>query len=178
MREVYMADLSAGSGRLPEALAQMEVLRAPLVQVLEIESYANLKRHLRWVYFLLKWSDMKWQAGMQEDAGALLDEAIDHLERLLAKDVDRAPYMDELLTARFLYWQQRGEDLFDVPAFSGIEVRFDTEDKSCQVQAGLIRQAILVEDLEKARALTTELLAKGYYAPEFIRTCRKYNLCE
>jgi hypothetical protein len=107
-----------------------------------------------------------------------MSEAIDHLERLMAADNERAPYMNQILDARFLYWQQRGEDLFDTPAFSGIEVRFDTEDRSCNAQAGLIKQAILGEDLEKARELTTDLLSRGYYEPGFIRTCRQYGLCE
>jgi tetratricopeptide (TPR) repeat protein len=178
MREAYVAGLSAGSGHLDEALVQMEMIREPLAQVLETESFQNLKRSVRWVYFLITWSDMKWRAGLQDDARALMSEAIDHLGRLMAADNERAPYMGQILDARFLYWQQRGEDLFDTPEFSGIEVRFDTEDRSCYAQADLIKQAILGEDLEKARDLTTELLSRGYYEPKFIRTCRQYGLCE
>lgn len=115
---------------------------------------------------------------MQDDARALMSEAVAHLERLIAGDNEQASFLPELLNTRYLYWQQRGEDLFDEPAFSGIEVRFDSKDRSCLAQADLIRQAILLDNLDTARELTTGLLAKGYYEPGFIRTCRKYDLCE
>jgi hypothetical protein len=124
------------------------------------------------------WSDINWQAGRHDDAAALMTEAIDHLARLLANEADTAPFMNELLTARFQNWQQRGVDIFDDPAFSGIDVQDEREDGSCLQQAGLVGQAILEGDLEKAQNLSSELLAKGYYEPGFIETCRQYNLCD
>jgi tetratricopeptide (TPR) repeat protein len=178
MREAWLAVVLAQSGHLQEALTQMAMIREPMIQVLETESYGNLKRNLEWVRFLLSWSDMEWRAGMQDDAGALLSEAIENLERLLARDNEPSPYIKEISNARFLYWQQRGEDLFQTPAFSGMEVEPDAEDTGCQAQAGLVTQAILEGDLQKAQKLTTELLAKGYYEPGFILTCRQYHLCE
>jgi tetratricopeptide (TPR) repeat protein len=178
MREAWRADLLAGSGHMEEALAQMAAIREPLLEVLETESYGNLRRNTEWLQFLISWSDMKWRSGMQDDARALMSEAVAHLERLIAGDNEQASFLPELLNTRYLYWQQRGEDLFDEPAFSGIEVRFDSKDRSCLAQADLIRQAILLDNLDTARELTTGLLAKGYYEPGFIRTCRKYDLCE
>jgi len=178
MREAWKANLLAGSGHMEEALAQMAAIRDPLLQVLETESYGNLRRNTEWLQFLNSWSEMKWRSGMEDDARALLSEAVSHLKRLIAGGNEPASYMPELLNTRYLYWQQRGEDLFDEPAFSGIEVRFDSEDRSCMAQADLIKQAILLGKLDKARDLTTGLLAKGYYEPGFIRTCRHYDLCQ
>lgn len=178
MREAWRSDLLAGSGHMEEALAQMAAIRDPLLEVLETESYGNLRRNTEWLQFLIIWSDMKWRSGMQDDARALTSEAVAHLERLIAGDNEPASYLPELLNTRYLYWQQRGEDLFDQPAFAGIEDRFDSEDRSCLAQADLIRQAILLGDRVMARDLTTGLLEKGYYEPGFIRTCRQYDLCE
>ncbi len=178
MRDFWVADLLSLSGHSKEALAQMAMIRGPVVQVLETESYGNLKRNLEWVRFLLSWSEMEWRAGMQDDAGALLSEAIENLERLMAGDNEPAPLMKNIANARFLYWQQSGEDLFETPAFSGMENESDTQDTGCQAQAGLVMRAILEGDQQTAKNLTTELLAKGYYEPGFILTCRQYNLCK
>jgi tetratricopeptide (TPR) repeat protein len=178
MREAWGANLLAVSGNLDRALGQMEIIREPLGKVLEAEAYGNLKRNIEWVQFLLMWSDLKWQAGMQDDAGALMAEAIDHLGQLRGKEGDQGPYRDKILAARFQNWQQRGTDLFDTPAFSGIEIHFDAADRSCRSQASLVGQAIMADDLDQAQKLTTGLLAKGYYEPGFIRTCRQYKLCE
>jgi len=178
MREAWGAELLAHSGQLEEALDRMALIRDPMIEVLETESYENLKRNVEWLEFLLIWSEMKWNAGMQNDAGALLSEAVSHLGTMLADDNEKASYMPQIRDTRYLYWQQRGEDLFDEPAFSGFEVSFDSEDKSCETQAGLVRQAILMDDLNTAQNLTSELLSRGYYEVRFIRTCRQFDLCE
>ena len=178
MRETYAAVVLAESGQLKEALTRMQMVREPLTQVLETESYENLKRNTEWVVYLLEYSDMNWQAGNPADAAALMSEAVEHLSRLVAKENGSASFVNELLTARFLYWQQRGVDLLDSPGFEGVEIRFDKTDASCRLQANLVRQAILKQDLETAEELTSGLLSRGYYDPGFIRTCRQYDLCE
>ena len=178
MRASYWAEVLADLGRLQEALVEMESLREPLRQVLETESWENLKRHINWVSYLLRFSDMKWRTGSQDDAAALLSEAVDHLGRLIAKEADRATYMDRILTARFLYWQQEGKDLFD-SHFAALGRSDDlAPDRSCQAQASMVMQTIMAEDLEAARKLTANLLARGYYEPRFIRICRQYDICQ
>jgi tetratricopeptide (TPR) repeat protein len=178
MRKAWIAELLAGSGHMEEALRQMAEIRDPMLEVLEKESYGNLRRNSDWLQFLLMGSDMKWRAGLKDEAEALMSEAVDHLEKLLASDNEQASYLLQILDTRYLYWQQRGEDLVEAPAFSGIEVRSDSKDRSCQTQAGLVRQAILEGDRQMAQELTTELLAKGYYEQRFIRTCREFKMCE
>lgn len=177
-REFFAAVAMAESGHLPEALGNMEVLREPLHQALEAESYKNLRRYINWVTFLLQWSDMKWRTQDQGGAAALLTEAVDNLGRLVLREHDNATFTEQLLAARFLFWQQRGEDLFNTPGFSGVEIRTARQDHSCATQANLVRQAILSGELEQAGKMTNDLLARGYYQPNFIRTCRQYDLCQ
>ncbi len=177
-RETYAAIVLSESGQLNEALARMEMVREPLTRVLETESYGNLKRYIDWVSYLLAHSDMNWRAGNRDVATALMSEAVDHLSRLVARENGSAPFAEELLIARFLYWQQRGVDLLDSPDFDGMESRFDKKDASCQLQANLVREAILKQEFEIAGELTSGLLSRGYYDPGFIRTCRQYDLCE
>jgi len=178
MREVYDAMVSAETGGLDEPIARMKMIRDPLVRVLEGESYENLKRHASWIYYLLVVSEMDWRAGNAEEASAFLNEAIQHLRQLLAEKNDPASFTEKLWYARLLYWEQRGEDLFETGDFSGLEVSFDTHGRSCEYRAGLVGQAILEGELETARELATGLLARGYFEPGFIRTCRQYDLCQ
>jgi hypothetical protein len=121
---------------------------------------------------------MKWRAGDHEGAENLLTEAIRHLEILLGNESDRESFMDQLMTARFLYWQQTGLDLLGHDTFAGIEIGLDSVGKSCQAQAILVRQAILLNETAVAEKFTAQLLTKGYYEPGFIRVCRQYQLCQ
>lgn len=178
MRETYDAVIASEKGDLDAAIARMEMIREPLEQVLQGEDYANLKRRTDWVYYLLASSDMDWRAGNTEAASALISEAIQHLRQLLSEGNDPASFTDKLWYARFLFWQQRGEDLFGTDGFEGLEVSFDTHSRSCWDRAGLVGQAILTGDIDTARGLVHGLLAKGFYDPGFIRTCRQYDLCQ
>lgn len=178
LRDFNIAYLLAEKGQLAEALVKAQLIREPLAQVMESESYDNLLRHTYWVSYLLDWSEMKWRAADTEGAAAVMSEAVSHLERLLAKESDRESYMEQLMKARFLYWQQQGSDLFESAPFHGIGVEFKVENESCQAQANLVRQAILAGNTEIAEEMTVKLLSKGYYDPGFIRVCRQYGLCQ
>lgn len=178
MHGYYIAEVMAESGRFDESLARMESLREPLSQVLTAESHENLRRYVHWVSYLLSLSDMKWQNGDVDEAASLLDEAMEHLRGLIDKNIDFAAFAKPLLTARFQCWQQRGGDLLALPGFSEVEIRYDSQDRSCANQANLVRQAIVSQDLENAQRMTADLLARGYYEPAFVRTCRKYDLCQ
>ncbi len=177
-REFDIANLLAETGQLKEAIVRMASISEPQRQVLEAESYGNMRRYIRWISYLLTYSDMKWRAGDQEGAEHLLTEAIRHLEILLGDDSDREFFMDQLMTARFLYWQQTGQDLLSHDTFAGIEIGLDSSGKSCQAQAILVGQAILQNETEVAEKFTAQLLTKGYYEPGFIRVCRQYQLCQ
>lgn len=146
--------------------------------MLDAESFGNMRRYSNWISYLLGYSDMKWRAGEKKEAKNLLTEAIGHLEALLDDESDQESFMDQLMTARFLYWQQQGHDLLSAGHFSGFEIGLDSGDKSCYAQASLIKQAILLNETATAEKLVTQLLGKGYYEPGFIRICKQYQLCQ
>jgi hypothetical protein len=150
-----------------------------LQQALESEGYANQRRYVGWINYLLSRAELSWLAGDPDGAGARLDQALDHLERSLIRDGAAANFMfDSLLDARFLAWQQRGVDLFAAPPFAGLSPATEVEPQSCTANARRVRQAILSGDGQTAEALTLSLLGSGYYEPSFIRTCRLYDLCQ
>lgn len=177
-REFDIAHLMAETGRLEEAIARMASISEPQRQVLEAESFGNMRRYSNWITYLLRYSDMKWRGGEKEKANELLSEAIGHLEVLLGDESDRDSFMDQLMTARFLYWQQNSQDLLSSGRFSGIEIELGSSGKSCYAQASLVKQAILLNESVTAEKLVNQLLSKGYYEPGFIRICKQYHLCQ
>jgi hypothetical protein len=52
--------------------------------------------------------DRNWRAGKKEEAKSLMSKAIGQLEELFETVSDRDPLLEQLMTARFLYWQQTG----------------------------------------------------------------------
>ena len=179
LRERDIAELLGESGRLEEALQRTEAVSEALQQALESEGYANQRRHVGWINYLLSRAELSWLAGDPDGAGARLDQALNHLERSLIRDGFAANFMfDSLLDARFLAWQLRGVDLFASPPFAGLSPTTEVEPQSCTANARRVRQAILSGDRQTAEALTLSLLGSGYYEPSFIRTCRLYDLCQ
>jgi hypothetical protein len=122
--------------------------------------------------------DRNWRAGKKEEAKSLMSKAIGQLEELFETVSDRDPLLEQLMTARFLYWQQQGTDLLYSGKFSGIDIPLESKDRSCHAQANLVTQAILMNETVIAEEFTAHLLNKGYYEPRFIRVCRQYNLCQ
>ncbi|MDX1380412.1 MAG: toll/interleukin-1 receptor domain-containing protein [Xanthomonadales bacterium] len=179
LRERDIAELLGGSDRLEEALQRLEAVSAALQQALESESYANQRRYVGWINYLLTGSELSWLAGDPDEAGARLNQALSHLERKLKMDGSGASFMfDSLLDARFLAWQQRGIDLFERPAFANLPAAAQEEMQSCSARARQVRQAILSGDLQAAGDITRSLLGSGYYEPGFIRVCRQHGLCQ
>jgi tetratricopeptide (TPR) repeat protein len=178
LREVYIAELLAESGRLEQALQRMDSVSGALQQAVETEGYSNLRRYTSWINYLLTWSDMGWRQSDRPGAARRLDTALSHLGQLTQGGADGMALMDSLQRARFLAWQQRGSDLSGTAPFEALAAGGASEGGSCAASANRVRQAILSGDSEMARELTTNLLASGYYEPGFIRTCRQYDLCE
>jgi hypothetical protein len=173
-----IARLLAEAGREAEALRQFQAVREPMLALLEEESWENLYRHRYWVRFLLDWSEWRWISGDHSGADELLREAIGQLRSLLEKGQGLESHEGVLLQARFLNWQQTGDDLLKSPGFPLVEIDFDSENLSCQARADRVRQAILAGEETIAAGLATELLGRGYYEPAFIRVCRHYGVCK
>jgi eukaryotic-like serine/threonine-protein kinase len=177
LRDVSIAELLAESDRLDLARQRMESVGGALAQVLTDEEFSNRRRHVSWINHVLAWSDMDWRAGERRRAAERLDLALSHLGRIAQGGADGSDFVDTLQKARFIAWQQRGDDLLAAPPFDTGNGREQVRG-SCAASANRVRQAILSGDGATARALTADLLGKGYYEPGFVRTCRQYDLCQ
>jgi len=177
LREYYLSDLQAESELLESALARLEVIYQPMKDLLDAESHRNVRRSAQWNRYLLSYSDIAWRAGRIELASELMTRAITQLQGRLRSGSVTDAHQDDLMLARFLYWQQRDKDLLGSDGFSGIEIQHGSDNQSCDDTGNLIRQAIIADDRPVAEKLTSQLLNKGYFDPGFIRVCRQYGLC-
>ena len=176
-REYELAVLQADSGALVNAVSRFEAVYQPLSDLLDSELRENVRRVEQWNRYLLKFSDIAWRAGRVETAREMLMQAITQIQSYLHNEALFSAYRDELMLARFLYWQQTDQDLLDTDGFSGIEIELRSDRQSCTDIAHMVRQAIVVNDLIAARTFTAILLEKGYFEPGFISICKKYELC-
>lgn len=113
---------------------------------------------------------------------ALADEVLDRVLTLIDEQVEATPQVmplrEQLFEAAFRYFQRKGrlpdpDYLEKIPDF-GEQL---TRTPSCEQIQLAAKQALLEGRLADARAYTTELLDKGYFAPAFIAFCREYRLC-
>jgi eukaryotic-like serine/threonine-protein kinase len=177
MREVRSSALRAESGELDGAIEQMGSLYEPLYGVLREESFANHRHRLHGISYLLIFSEMSERAGQSERARQLLERAEAELDSLLDEQTDQGSFTEELLTARFLHWQQHGQDLFQSEPFNQIESPPSTPNAGCDFQATLAREALMMGDSGTAETIVERLLERGYRKPAFVRFCREYALC-
>lgn len=178
LREFYIGVLMVESGQVDQGLQRINSVREPFSALLEEESWANLDRRIVWVSYMLRLSDMEWLADHPDRALRFLTNAEMELEKLLEQGQGTGPFIEDLLHARFLHWQQTGRDLFQSPPFDSVEVNFGSRDKRCNTRVNLFRQAILTGERETAEDLANQLLETGYFHPTFIRECRYYGVCD
>lgn len=178
LREFYLAQLQAESDLSAALLSRLEAIYLPMKDLLDAESHQNLRRMEQWNHYLLSFSDIAWRAGRANRASQLMSSAIEQLRKHLDRESEKDGHLDDVLLARFLYWQQSGEDLLDRDEFNGADINLNSPKRSCGDIGNQIRQAIVDGELPKAEELTSELLKKGYFDPGFIRVCRQYGLCQ
>ena len=82
------------------------------------------------------------------------------------------------MAARFLYWEHTGSDLAQQPGFAGTDFGLEDEKRSCTDHVQRMRLALLAGDHAAGQGLASRLLSRGYFEPSFVRTCRRYGLCQ
>lgn len=178
VREFWAAELLAEKGSLEEAIWRVRGVDEAMLEVLEAESFSNQRRYARWVGYLLARADLSRRSGDAEAANADLDEAVGHLDRMLQADPGGTSITTLLHEARFLSWQQHGNDLFTDKRFANVGNAMDGTERTCASKANQMREAILTGQLERAGQIAAGLLSKGYYEPVFVRDCSEYGLCK
>jgi tetratricopeptide (TPR) repeat protein len=112
-------------------------------------------------------------------ATRLLNEGIAVLKDIVLDHQDNYEARFQLQQAIFRYWSLNRETLpedeflAELADYRTLESTFSCKD------AGLaVNLSITQGDKKSAERYTTYLLGKGYYEPEFIQLCEKYDLCK
>jgi tetratricopeptide (TPR) repeat protein len=178
LREVYQSSLLSETGRETEARVQLEEIEEALRDLIDASGQPSPEQRSDWVDYLLIRAELDWRLGDTAAAQGHLAEAVFELERQLRNGGGGASMWSNLASARFLWWQQQGSDLFSDPRFAALRDREAVGANGCTAQANRVKQAILTGDAQRAAELTQQLLAKGYYEPAFLRVCTQYGLCD
>ncbi|HEY5775105.1 MAG TPA: toll/interleukin-1 receptor domain-containing protein [Xanthomonadales bacterium] len=128
--------------------------------------------------FLIHFSDIAFRKGEASKAKSLLDEGKKWLQDTLANHPHDHEAMDLLARADFYRWVQDGEGhpgsgIVSEPGFTDDAEKL----KSCEKIDIQARQAVMRGDFDRAKKYSALLPAKGYFEPEFLQFCAKYEVC-
>jgi tetratricopeptide (TPR) repeat protein len=177
-REAQLAELQAEKGQSEAAQERLASLYRDMQALLGSESQQSAQRLIQWQHYLLEYSDVASRTGLRELASRLLDEAMAELQRGIETGNSPDAFRNNLMAARFLYWERTGADLAQQPGFVRIDFGLEDEKRSCIDHVQRVRLALLAGDRAAAQGLTSQLLSRGYFEPSFVRTCRRYGLCQ
>lgn len=177
-RWVMLAELLADTGQLESAVPMMIDIQS------EFESGVDLERgsvvlQAEYIDFLLSYANVEAQRGNTEAANRYLLTAINHQnsssDRMSGDIFDR----HRSVKARYQYWLLNGNDKFDdLPAIPMADQMPDDRFRSCTEADSAARQYVIQNDKDRAAREVAYLQSRGYADPDFIRFCKKHELCD
>jgi len=135
--------------------------------------------HIRqYSIFLIRFSEMAFRRGVKQKAKDHLDEATGLLQSILTTHPQDYDAIELLGFADYYRWVQNDGEK-PVGTAPPIPVtKAETEILQNCTEINLrARQAVMSGDLDRARQFTAQLYAKGYYEPEFMQFCVKFEVC-
>jgi hypothetical protein len=136
-------------------------------------------RHMKYYSdFLIHYSDIAFRKGEKQKAKSLLDEGTSWLQEILTNHPHENEAMKLLAMANFYRWVQDG-NWHPVDGITSEPLLAEEIDKleSCEKIDLQTRQAVMFGDFDRAREYSALLSAKGYFEPEFLQFCAKYEVC-
>lgn len=177
--ERYIALLEAESGRAEDALAVLDQIYEPTLEVVSSERDENHRRRQGWIEFLLRYAEVAWLAKEGEMGDRLWDQAVRHVLAWAGEAGSAAPWYREIVLARFLKWHYTpGGQPGSADPLPQVRLEDGRRRMSCDDRSLVVLQALMDGDPATAGAQTADLLGKGYFEPGFIRICRHYDLCQ
>jgi len=148
-------------------------------KLVEDDKEITLRRMKEYAELLIHFSETASRKGEVQKAEGLLDECTERLQTILNKHPQDHAAMELLALAGFNRWLQNGnKGAVEGPTTMLVSNKGPREPQSCNAMNLNVRQALMSGDLDSAREYSALLLAKGYYEPEFMQLCAKYEICE
>jgi hypothetical protein len=133
---------------------------------------------LAYSVFLRDFASRAYRKGERLVADRLLEESNKQLAEITSEHPDSKYALFSLAKSYFYYWEQNDFKLPNNQSsewLSGAKKKLNLQ--GCSGLDTAARISILTAEKDEAQAFTSQLLAKGYREPEFIRFCSKYGLC-
>ncbi len=139
----------------------------------------NYDRFVNYAMTLSDYSQFTWREGRIEEAEQALREAIDRLQSLVREKPENRRARQVLGEALLEHWDRSktlpGEEaaVFLEGYLVGAYNNWGCEEASIGARLEVMRG-----NISEARVYTSYLLGKGYFEPDFVAFCKKYDLCE
>lgn len=132
-----------------------------------------------YAYFLLGRAQIAQSLGEADKAGEYLQDAIGYLAGILQTLPANREAENMLTLAVFQFWETKQQlppetILQELPDYSANIERTRT----CFDASLAVRQAIMQDNMARAREISEYLLKSGYRESDFIRVCEAYSLCQ
>lgn len=177
MRQFLLARLMAENNRLKDARTMLKDFDSKLS---EGQEFAYLRKSIPddYVDFLNSLAELEYRQGDTQAANRhLLNIRQLQMDKPGQSTTDKADWK-KLYKARYQWWTQNGQqalDQFAVPPVT--ESVSGNKFSSCEEADVAARISVMSEDRNGALTEVRYLQAKGYAAPDFLRFCKKHELC-
>jgi len=177
-RRVTLARLLGDTGQLESAISLMKELESEFEAFGEFSDQTEVSQE-EYIKLLLAFADVEAQLGNVGSANKLLQIVIQlQLNNTDLKEGDLFQ-VQRLVRSRYQWWQLNGKDNFNglpmVPEFNQVS---SAGFRSCTQADSAARMYIIEDDRVSAASEVSYLISRGYADPNFIRFCRKHELCE
>jgi hypothetical protein len=130
-------------------------------------------------FFLLDQAKLWLALGEVEQGEKLLRTVIEQLSELVRLKPGFQYSLQGLAAASFVYWQQIGEKPGSaVDSLLGQYLSDSDSIENCTDASLAARLAISDGNTRLAKRYTRYVRDKGYFEPDFVAFCRKYQLCD
>ncbi len=173
------AHLMSLNGQLEEAWDWYLQIGNQGQRLIEDDKEITLRRMKEYTEFLIHFSETAFQKGEKQKAKSLLDEGTERLREILNEHPQENEAMELLALVDFNRWFQSGNsNAADGTTTDPVFDETPGNPQSCNEINLYVRQAVMSGDMESAREYSSLLQARGYFDPEFMQFCTKYEVCK
>jgi len=174
-RQAYLLELL---GRSEESRALSLAIMEEFKYLVDQEQETRIYDSLAYSGFLRDFASRAYRKGEHSLAESLLSDAINQLVGRARQHPDNMSALIVLAESYFYYWEQNEFQLPDNVASETLSsARKKLNLQSCLGLDIAARLAVITDEEDEARSYASQLLAKGYREPEFIRFCTTYGIC-
>lgn len=179
MREYREFQVRIWAGPTVDIWPRAEALNQKLTAFFNTNQPGNYDISVSYATTLFGYSRLAWREGRVQEAEQALQQAIDHLTRLDREKPENRIGRRALGEVLLEYWN-RYQSLPSDDAVAFLQSYRVGSDPiwSCEEASLAANLELMRGNFSQAKVYTSYLLGKGYFEPEFVAFCKKYDLCE